>query len=235
MSEPTAEIEERLTIPGAALGTIAYMSPEQAKGKELDSRTDLFSFGAVLYEMCTGTLPFRGETPALIFQAILDRNPTPPIRLNPDLPPRMEEIINKALEKDHDVRYQHASDIRADLKRLKREGESGKSTQLTVATQSVQWSRSKIIANIIGVAVMITVLAAVAKFYFSGSAGRIGAIAILPLENLSGEPEQEYFADGMTDALTTNLSKIGLCESFPALPPCITREPTKVCRRLRAS
>ena len=166
---PTLETaEEHLTSPGATLGTVAYMSPEQVKGQELDSRTDLFSFGAVLYEMATGTLPFRGDTPGLVFDAILNRAPAEPVRLNPDLPLKLGEIIGKALEKDRNLRYQHAADIRTDLQRLKRDTESARVT--VEQTKPPQWrSPWRILAAACGVAVIALLLVIGARWKGSGS------------------------------------------------------------------
>ncbi len=204
MSAPTIDSEENLTSPGSTLGTVAYMSPEQVRGKELDARTDLFSFGAVLYEMATGTLPFRGDTSGVIFDSILNRAPVPPVRLNPDLPAEFERIVAKCLEKDRSLRYQHASDIRTDLQRLKRDTESGKAVSSGTATS--RWSRRSMLIGG-GVFVFLIAVIAVAAFYLgSGGHAPINSVAVLPFSNANGDPNSEYLVDGITEGVIDRLS-----------------------------
>jgi len=180
------------------------MSPEQVKGKELDARTDLFSFGAVIYEMCTGVLPFRGDTCGVIFDSILNRTPPPAVRLNPDMPSKLEEIISKCLEKDRHLRYQHAADIRADLQRLKRDTESGKA--VAGSQTSSRWSRWTILVGAIACVLLMAVVA-VAAFYFTRSSrARINSVAVLPFANASGDPNAEYLSDGITEGVIDKLS-----------------------------
>ncbi len=200
--EPHAE---HLTSPGTALGTIAYMSPEQVRARELDARTDLFSFGAVLYEMATGALPFRGESSGVIFKSILDATPTQAVRLNPEVPPGLERIINKCLEKDRDLRYQHAADVRTDLQRLKRDLESAKITAPQVpGGRSARRFKPWLIVTVAAI-----VLAAAAAWYLRSSrSGQIDSIAVLPFTNAGGDANTDYLSDGITESLIQSLAHV---------------------------
>ncbi len=204
-----------LTSPGSTIGTVAYMSPEQARAKELDARSDLFSFGAVLYEMATGALPFRGESTAEIFKSILDATPAPALRLNPDVAPELERIINKALEKDRNLRYQSAAEMRTDLARLKRDLDSGRvsaassSMSLASAGDRAATGMRRFVA--IGVVALIVVAAALALVYFvrsNAQAAKIDSIAVLPFVNATGDANNEYLSDGLTESLIDALSQL---------------------------
>jgi eukaryotic-like serine/threonine-protein kinase len=195
-----------LTTSSNVVGTVSYMSPEQVRGQELDGRTDLFSFGTVLYEMATGQEAFPGDTVGVIFEAILDRDPTSLQRINPNLPPELEKIIDKCLQKDRDLRYQSAADLKADLQCLKQHGESGSATLWLNRRRALLRG----LLLIVLAAVLVGLRISGWPYGKPGKAPtkRIESLAVLPLENISGDPEQGYFADGMTEALITDLASI---------------------------
>ncbi len=206
--EATAGVSaEHLTSPGTALGTVAYMSPEQVRAKELDSRTDLFSFGVVLYEMATGTLPFRGESSGVIFDGIMNRTPLPPLRLNPDLPPKLEDVINRALEKDRELRYQHAADMKSELLGLKRDTETGRVGVASSASVTVAEGR-KLRKFVLPIAILIVAALIVGGLYYRSRSAKLltdkDAVVLADFANRTGDP---VFDDTLKQALSIALSQ----------------------------
>jgi len=207
---PTESVQKQLTYAGSTVGTVAYMSPEQARGKELDARTDLFSFGIVLYEMVTGRLAFQGQSTGEILEAIFSREPVAPVRLNPELPAEMERIIKKALEKDREVRYQSAAEMKADLKRLQREIQPG-SWRTGISDRQTHtgdhiWRRR--IPRIVIALVLVVVVAASYLYFNRSRTGPIRSLAVLPFVNVSGNPNTEYLSDGITETTINSLSQV---------------------------
>lgn len=233
---PTAAADANLTGPGVAVGTVTYMSPEQVRGETLDPRSDLFSCGVVLYEMATGRQAFSGATSGVVFDAILNRPATPPLRINPDLPPEIERIITKALEKDRSLRYQHASELVADLARLKRDTDTGRSAAVSasqvpaaasgrVSTPAAATEISSDAQIAIGLAArhktklmaavaVLIVIAAGVTWWMTGRStpapdgGPIDSIAALPFVNVGGEADAEYLSDGITESLINRLTRL---------------------------
>jgi eukaryotic-like serine/threonine-protein kinase len=210
LNASTVDAEQHLTGPGQAVGTVAYMSPEQVRAKELDSRTDLFSFGSVLYEMATGTLPFRGESAGVISKAILDGTPTPAVRLNPDSPAELERIISKCLEKDRNLRYQHAADIRTDLQRLKRDTESAR----TLAVIEVPSRLGRLWKIAIPLAIT-TVLVGVGGYLYLHRPAKLtdkDTIVLADFSNSTGDP---VFDDTLKTALSVSLNQSPFLDVLP--------------------
>ena len=202
--DPTLSANRNLTTPGQAMGTVAYMSPEQVQGKELDARTDLFSVGAVLYEMATGRQAFSGNTSGVIFSSILEKNPAQASRLNPELSTRLEEIIGKALEKDREVRYQHAADIRADLKRLKRDTTSGTTTSVTTPARS-RWQTKWVVLAAAVILVLLTGIGFM-RYGWVNRSQTISSVAVLPFAGLTSDPGTAFLQEGITEGVTDALS-----------------------------
>jgi serine/threonine protein kinase/tetratricopeptide (TPR) repeat protein len=205
--------EQHLTSPGSTLGTVCYMSPEQVRAKELDARTDLFSFGVVLYEMATGALPFSGESTGVIFDGIMNRAPASALRLNPRLPAEFDRVLEKSLEKEREMRYQSAAEMRTDLKRIQRGTDSGRISSAEMQAAARPRSKRGILFAGAAVLVLLLVIGGVAWYerHSSSQSGIVAgkpSVAVLPLQNLSAEPDSNYFSDGMTDEITTKLSKI---------------------------
>src|SRR6201984_2006020 len=204
---PTASEPEMLTQPGSAIGTLTYMSPEQVRGEPLDARTDLFSFGVVFYEMVTGVQPFRGDTSGVIANAILERAPVPPVRLNPDLPPKLEEVINKALEKDRKLRYQNAGDIRTDLQRLKRDSESDRAAAAVAEAGWKPARKSAQPASIAGAAIVVIVLAVGGWLFFSRKAHALTDKDTIVLADFTNTTGDTVFEGTLRQGLSVQLEQ----------------------------